>query len=54
MKIIHNTDLSASGNDCYIYKSVTLFEDLGLYGVLTTEKTVGWYVWMLLVLIFLT
>lgn len=43
MKIIHSTDLSASGNDCYIYKSVTLFEDLGLYGVLTTEKTVGWY-----------
>lgn len=43
MKVIHNTDLSAAGNDCYIYKSVTLFEDLGLYGVLTTEKTVGWY-----------
>ena len=43
MKVISTTDLSHSGNDCYIYKSVSLIEEFGMYNILTVEKTVGWF-----------
>lgn len=43
MKIISTTDLSHEGNDCYIYKSVSLVEAFGMYNILTAEKVVGWY-----------
>ena len=42
MKIIRSTDLSDYGNDCYIHKSITLFEEFGLYFIITTEKVSGW------------
>ena len=42
MKVISTTDLSHSGNDCYIHKSVSLIEEFGMYNILTAEKTVGW------------
>jgi len=42
MKVISTTDLSDYGNDCYIYKTVSLVEEFGMYNVLTAEKVVGW------------
>ena len=43
MKVISTTDLSCHGNDCYIYKSVSLVETFGMYAVIIAEKTVGWF-----------
>ena len=43
MNIISTTDLSTDGNDCYIYKSVSLVEAFGMYTIITAEKTVGWF-----------
>lgn len=43
MKVISTTDLSQAGNDCYIYKSVSLVEAFGMYTIITAEKTVGWF-----------
>lgn len=42
MKIISTTDLSHEGNDCYIYKSVSLVEEFGMYTVITCQRVVGW------------
>jgi hypothetical protein len=42
MKIISTTDLSREGNDCYIYESVSLVAEFGLYSVITCTKVVGW------------
>lgn len=42
MKVISTTDLSGVGNDCYIYKSVSLIEEFGMYNILTAEKVIGW------------
>ena len=42
MKIISTTDLSREGNDCYIYESVSLVEEFGMYMVITCSKVVGW------------
>ena len=42
MKIISTTDLSREGNDCYIYESVSLVEEFGVYTVITCQKVVGW------------
>ena len=42
MKIISTTDLSRGGNDCYIYESVSLIEEFGMYTVITCQKVVGW------------
>ena len=41
MKIISTTDLSREGNDCYIYESVSLVEEFGMYMVITCSKVVG-------------
>lgn len=43
MRVISTTDLSRTGNDCYIYESVSLIEAFGMYKVITAEKTVGWF-----------
>ena len=43
MNVLSTTDLSHEGNDCYIYKSVSLIEAFGMYNILTAEKTVGWF-----------
>ena len=42
MKIIETTNLSREGNDHYIYESVTLIEEFGMYSVITCRKDVGW------------
>ncbi len=42
MNIISTTDLSREGNDCYIYKSVSLIEAFGMYTVIVADKTSGW------------
>lgn len=42
MRIISTTDLSRGGNDCYIYESVSLIEEFGMYAVVTCTKTTGW------------
>ena len=39
MKIISTTDLSREGNDCYIYESVSLIEEFGMYAVVDCTKT---------------
>lgn len=42
MKIISTTDISRVGNDCYIYESVTLTEQFGIYAVINFVKVTGW------------
>ena len=43
MKVIHSTDLSRAGNDCYIYESVSLIEAFGMYAIIVADKTRGWF-----------
>jgi hypothetical protein len=42
MEVIHTTDLSTYGNDCYIHKSVSLVEEFDMYTVVTAVKITGW------------
>jgi hypothetical protein len=42
MRVVHSTDLSDYGNDCYIHKSVSLIEEFGMYNIITAEKIIGW------------
>ena len=42
MKVIATTDLSRTGNDCYIYESVSLIEVFGMYTVIEAQKISGW------------
>lgn len=42
MKILATTDVSREGNDCYIYESVSLVEQFGVYAVVICQKVVGW------------
>lgn len=42
MRVISTTDLSHEVNGTYVYKSVSLFEEFGMYNILTVEKTVGY------------
>ncbi len=42
MKTISTTDISRAGNDCYIYESVTLTEQFGIYAVINFLKVTGW------------
>lgn len=42
MKTISTTDISRVGNDCYIYESVTLTEQFGIYAVINFVKVTGW------------
>lgn len=42
MKVIFTTDLSRPGNDCYIYESISLVEQFGLYAVVNFYKVTGW------------
>ena len=43
MKVLHTTDLSREGNDCYLYESVNLIEDFGMYTIIVSRKVVGWF-----------
>jgi hypothetical protein len=42
MRVISTTDLSREGNDCYLYESVSLVEQFGLYSIISILKVVGW------------
>jgi hypothetical protein len=42
MRVISTTDISRVGNDCYIYESVSLVEQFGLYSVINILKVTGW------------
>lgn len=42
MRIISTTDTSRDGNDCYIYSSVSLIEQFGIYSVISIQKITGW------------
>jgi hypothetical protein len=42
MKVISTTDISREGNDCYIYESVTLAKQFGLYSVINFLSVTGW------------
>lgn len=42
MNIISSTDNSREGNDCYIYESVSLVEQFGIYSVINFLKVTGW------------
>ena len=43
MKVIHTTDLSREGNDCWIAERVSLIKELGLYNVILTTKVSGYW-----------
>ena len=42
MNIISTTDTSREGNDCYIYRSVSLVEQFGIYSVISIQRITGW------------
>ena len=42
MNIIHNTDLSHEGNDCYISKAIAVIEYCSLYAVIQCTDVTGW------------
>ena len=42
MRVISTTDISREGNDCYIYRSVSLVEQFGIYSVISIQKITGW------------
>lgn len=42
MRVISSTDISREGNDCYIYESVSLVEQFGIYSVIEIQKISGW------------
>lgn len=42
MNIISTTDKSTYGNDCYIYETVSLVEQFGMYAIITCKKVTGW------------
>lgn len=42
MRVISTTDLSREGNDCYIYESVSLVEQFGIYAVIGIQHITGW------------
>lgn len=42
MKIIKTKDTSRPGNDCYIYETVSLVEQFGLYAIIHCQKITGW------------
>ena len=42
MNIISTVDISRPGNDCYIYETVSLVEQFGIYAIITCLKVTGW------------
>lgn len=42
MRVISTTDISRPGNDCYIYETISLVEQFGLYAVINFYKVTGW------------
>lgn len=43
MKVIHTTDTSRYGNDCYINESISLIEQFGVYVILICQNITGWF-----------
>ena len=41
MRVISTTDISHDGNDCYIYESVSLVEQFGIYSVINIQYITG-------------
>ena len=42
MRVISTTDISRPGNDCYIYETITLVEQFGIYVIIGIKKITGW------------
>lgn len=42
MNIIITKDTSRPGNDCYIYETVSLVEQFGIYAIIFCQKVTGW------------
>jgi hypothetical protein len=42
MNIIKTKDTSRHGNDCYIYETVSLVEQFGIYAIIFCQKISGW------------
>ena len=42
MRVISTTDISREGNDCYIYESISLVEQFGIYAIINISKVTGW------------
>ena len=42
MRVISTTDISRAGSDCYIYESVSLVEQFGIYSVINFLRITGW------------
>ena len=42
MNIIKTKDISRYGNDCYIYETVSLVEQFGIYAIVFCQKITGW------------
>ncbi len=42
MRVISTTDISREGNDCYIYESISLVEQFGVYSVISCQRVTGW------------
>lgn len=42
MNIIKTKDTSRPGNDCYIYETVSLVEQFGIYAIIFCQKITGW------------
>jgi hypothetical protein len=43
MKLLSTTDTSRFGNDCYIYETVNLVEQFGIYAIIMCQKITGWH-----------
>ena len=41
MKIISTTDISREGSACYIYESISLVEQFGIYAIIKHRKVAG-------------
>jgi hypothetical protein len=42
MKVISTKDTSRYGNDCYIYETVSMVEQFGMYAIIICQKITGW------------
>ena len=42
MKVIFTKDTSRCGNDCYIYETVSMIEQFGMYAIIICQKITGW------------
>ena len=42
MKVSSTKDTSRYGNDCYIYETVSMVEQFGMYAIIICQKITGW------------